>query len=362
VAFSPTYVRPVETESYTLVLCSCKGKVAEVSGEAVLSTCHRLMRSVHFVLFAAVSAFEALAAPICGGAHCGEQFYGPWVTSRYSFQSWSVGGDEPYSTPDGYVNLTQWRKSDDPFIGGAEAHFFVRGEFLRGTTALPVLSVPVALPGGRVIVIPRVDYDYDPQFPGPESLPQIRIKPKVDPGGVRGKIDQDLSSTPSVAMVEQSPALFMEEIAIPVGTALTVMVITSPTKASADDWLGVYFQGNLLSSVEMGMRSANESFLLPVDLTSFAGQTGYMSMLLHSDDIPGAKLRFVPTLYGVESMSQIDEIGVLFNAPVPEPSSILLLGLGLLTLGFHCRRSRIHEVRHGISICAKSEYRMTRIA
>jgi hypothetical protein len=293
------------------------------------------------VAAAIVGISTTVSAQICGGIWCdeGKNFPGTWYTTNHQFSTVTVGSDNAYNTPAGMVSWMEWRSSTDPFIGdpqGRDLHFFVRGEFKEGTTAPPRIQMPVIRDSnGNVIrVFPSpVVYPDNPQFPGPPEAPVFRIKPKIDGGGVRGKLEDDIGTGSKVKLIEASPALFFEEVTLPNDVGLTFLILQNRTRASEGDWLHFFFQETLITSLALGGLAPNELLFLPIDFSPFSNRTGYFSALLDSDYVVGASVQFVPNFYQIDNVAGLNQIASEFTVtPVPEPGPALLFLLGLALL------------------------------
>jgi hypothetical protein len=295
------------------------------------------------VLISAATATLAISttaiAQVCGGIWCDEStnFPGSWYTTNHQFSSVTIGGDKPYQTPAGMVSWMEWRSSFHPFTGdpkGRDLHFFVRGEFNKGTTEPPRIRIPLGRSSdGKVIWIPspRV-YPDNPSFPGPPEI-RFRTKPKTDGGGVRGKLEDDFRTVASVTLVEASPAIFFQEVTLPDDIGLTFLILQNSRRASEGDWLHFFFQDTLITSLALGRFEPNELLFLPIDFSPFSNRSGYFSALLDSDYIEGAAVQFVPNFYQIDDLAELTQISSEFAAtPVPEPRSALLFLIGLALL------------------------------
>lgn len=282
------------------------------------------------------------AAP-CGGIWCDESIYfpGTWQTTHYDFTGMSIGGDEPYTTPDGMVSWIEWRRTSAPEAGagpGQSQHFYVRGEYPLGAHP-PSLDQtdPSAANARKARALLNVLYSKvraARDQPATPSYPRFQIKKLVAVTGVRGEISAFAAIETAIGLFEQSPDIFFDpSFTVPLGTGLT-FALFSKQAATDGDLLSLYFQGHVLGSGSFEDVPVGGAIIMPVDFAPYEGQTGVLSALLSSTGATGAAITFLPNFYALSSQEEFEQVVLEFGASaVPEPETYALMLAGLCLLG-----------------------------
>jgi hypothetical protein len=268
--------------------------------------------------------------------------FGVSVAMTHQAFAGSFRGD---SRVTGWVDTSFTRALLDAPDHPRRAHSDLMQELLRGRVREAIRTGPVA----------------DPP-------PTIEIKPKTDPGGVRGSLDDHLrggeiavvsqpSPVPTVAGLAEvrmrtadtaSPGSWaldlVQDLAVPDDAGLSFLAGTKLTDFDTG-YVGFYFGSLLVAELDFGDVGPVGDFLVPIDWRPLLGQ--HSSLVVRFTDMPdGAQVALLPSLFSFDSEADFNaalaDLGAV-AAPVPEPAALLLWLAGLAGLGRVMRLARAYR-------------------
>lgn len=202
--------------------------------------------------------------------------------------------------------------------------------------------------------------------PVADPPPAIEIKPRTDPGGVRGSLDDHLrggqiavvSRPPPVATAAASLAAarlasadvadpgtwsldLVQDLVVPDDAGLSFLAGTKLTDFDTGH-AGFYFGSLLVAELAFGDVGPVGDFLVPIDWRPLQGQRS--SLVVRFTDMPdGAQVALLPTLFSFDTEAGFNaalaDLGAV-SAPVPEPAALLLWLAGLGGVATLVRRRR----------------------
>ncbi len=202
--------------------------------------------------------------------------------------------------------------------------------------------------------------------PVADPPPAIQIKPKTDPGGVRGSLDDHLRGGQIAVVSQPAPVAsaaarlaaaqfvaadvadagtwaldLVQDLVVPGDAGLSFLAGTKLTDFDSGH-AGFYFGSLLVAEVAFGDVGPVGDFLVPIDWRPLQGQSS--SLVMRFTDMPdGAQVALLPTVFSFDTEAGFNaalaDLGAV-QAPVPEPAALLLWLAGLAGLAWVVRRGR----------------------